>query len=323
MKHLTNEEINEIALTTLTLEAEAIRGLKDYVDENFARCVRLIYESKGRVVITGIGKSAIIGLKIVASLNSTGTPSIFMHAADAVHGDLGMVQPDDIIICISNSGNTPEIKVLLPFIRLSGNKLIAMVGNPDSYLAKQADLVLRTTVNQEVGLNNLAPTTSTAAQMALGDALVVCLLEYRGFTKEKFAMLHPGGTLGKKLFLRVSDIFPNNEKPSVQADADIPSAIIEISSKRLGATAVLDRKRLVGIITDGDLRRMMQSGRPMNELKAADIMTKNPKSVNPEMLVAHALDVMRSNNITQLPVTDGDTYVGVIHIHDILKEGIL
>jgi arabinose-5-phosphate isomerase len=323
MKQLTNEEINEIALSTLASEAEAIRGLKDYVDENFARCVRLIYESKGRAVITGIGKSAIIGQKIVASLNSTGTPSIFMHAADAVHGDLGMVQPDDIIICISNSGSTPEIKVLLPFIRLSGNKLIAMVGNPDSYLAKQADFVLRTTVKQEVGLNNLAPTTSTAAQMALGDALVVCLLEYRGFTKEKFAMLHPGGTLGKKLFLRVSDIFPNNEKPSVQADADIPSAIIEISSKRLGATAVLDGKRLVGIITDGDLRRMMQSGRPMNELMAADIMTKNPKSVNPEMLVAHALDVMRSNNITQLPVTDGETYVGVIHIHDILKEGIL
>lgn len=323
MKHLTNEEINKIALSTLISEAEAIQGLKDYVDENFARCVRLIYESKGRVVITGIGKSAIIGQKIVASLNSTGTPSIFMHAADAVHGDLGIVQPEDVIICISNSGNTPEIKVLLPFIRLSGNKLIAMVGNPESYLAKQADLVLRTSVKQEVGLNNLAPTTSTAAQMALGDALVVCLLEYRGFTKEKFAMLHPGGTLGKKLFLRVSDIFPNNEKPSVQADADIPSAIIEISSKRLGATAVLDGKILVGIITDGDLRRMMQSGRPMNELKAADIMTRNPKTISPEMLVAHALDVMRSNNITQLPVTDGDTYAGVIHIHDILKEGIL
>jgi arabinose-5-phosphate isomerase len=323
MKHLTNEEINEIALSTLVSEAEAIRGLKEFVDQNFTRCVRLIYESKGRVVVTGIGKSAIIGQKIVASLNSTGTPSIFMHAADAVHGDLGIVQPDDIIICISNSGSTPEIKVLLPFIRLSGNKLIAMVGNADSYLAKQADLVLRTTVKQEVGLNNLAPTTSTAAQMAMGDALVVCLLEYRGFTKEKFAMLHPGGTLGKKLFLRVSDIYPNNEKPSVQADADIPSAIIEISSKRLGATAVLDGKKMIGIITDGDLRRMMQSGRPMNELKAADIMTKNPKSINPEMLVAHALDVMRSNNITQLPVTDGDAYLGVIHIHDILKEGIL
>ncbi|MBE0638551.1 MAG: KpsF/GutQ family sugar-phosphate isomerase [Bacteroidales bacterium] len=323
MKHLTNRQISEIAVSTLISEAEAINGLKEFVDENFANCVRLIYESKGRVVVTGIGKSAIIGQKIVASLNSTGTPSIFMHAADAVHGDLGIVQPDDIIIGISNSGNTPEIKVLLPFIRLSGNKLIAMVGNPSSYLARQADFVIRTSVQKEVGLNNLAPTTSTAAQLAMGDALAVCLLEYRGFTQEKFAMLHPGGTLGKKLFLRVSDIFPNNEKPSVQVDADIPSAIIEISSKRLGATAVLNGDQLVGIITDGDLRRMMQGGRPMNELKASDIMTKNPKTISPGMLVAHALDVMRTNNITQLPVTDNNVYLGVIHIHDILREGIL
>lgn len=323
MKQITNEEINAIALNTLVSEAEAINGLKNFLNENFARCVRLIYESKGRVVVTGIGKSAIIGQKIVASLNSTGTPSIFMHAADAVHGDLGIVQPEDIIIGISNSGNTPEIKVLLPFIRISGNKLIAMVGNPDSYLAQQADLVILTTVNKEVGLNNLAPTTSTAAQLAMGDALVVCLLECRGFTQEKFAMLHPGGILGKKLFLRVADIFPNNEKPFVQVNADIPSTIIEISSKRLGATAVLDGDTLVGIVTDGDLRRMMQSGRPMNELKACDIMTKNPKTISPDMLVAHALDVMRSNNITQLPVSDHETYLGVIHIHDILKEGIL
>lgn len=323
MKHLTNDEIHKIAVSTLVSEAEAILDLKEYIDENFTQCVRLIYESKGRIVITGIGKSAIIGQKIVASLNSTGTPSIFMHAADAVHGDLGIVQPDDIIICISNSGSTPEIKVLLPFIRLSGNKLIAMVGNTDSYLARQADLVIRTTVKKEVGPNNLAPTTSTAAQMAIGDALVVCLLEYRGFTQENFAMLHPGGTLGKKLFLRVADVFTNNEKPFVTIDADVPSAIIEISSKRLGATAVLDGDKLVGIITDGDLRRMMQSGRPMNEFKAADIMTKNPKTINPDMLVAHALDVMRSNNITQLPVTNNDTYIGVIHIHDILREGIL
>lgn len=323
MKHLTNDEIHKIAVSTLVSEADAILDLKEYIDENFTQCVRLIYESKGRIVITGIGKSAIIGQKIVASLNSTGTPSIFMHAADAVHGDLGIVQPDDIIICISNSGSTPEIKVLLPFIRLSGNKLIAMVGNTDSYLARQADLVIRTTVKKEVGPNNLAPTTSTAAQMAIGDALVVCLLEYRGFTQENFAMLHPGGTLGKKLFLRVADVFTNNEKPFVTIDADVPSAIIEISSKRLGATAVLDGDKLVGIITDGDLRRMMQSGRPMNEFKAADIMTKNPKTINPDMLVAHALDVMRSNNITQLPVTNNDTYIGVIHIHDILREGIL
>lgn len=323
MNQLNTEEIKAIAADILTSESEAINNLKTFINDSFVKSVQLILESKGRVVVTGIGKSAIIGQKIVASLNSTGTPSIFMHAADAVHGDLGIIQPDDVIICISNSGNTPEIKVLLPYIRLWGNKLIAMTGNPDSYLGQQADLIIRTTVKQEAGLHNLAPTSSTAAQLAMGDALVVCLLELKGFTKEKFAMLHPGGILGKKLYLRVSDLFINNEKPAVHPDADIPSTIIEISSKRLGATAVLDDNRLIGIITDGDLRRMMQSGKPLNELKAADIMTRNPKTIAPDMLVAHALDVMRSNNITQLPVTENDVYLGVIHIHDILKEGIL
>lgn len=323
MNQLNTEEIKAIAADILTSESEAINNLKTFINDSFVKSVQLILESKGRVVVTGIGKSAIIGQKIVASLNSTGTPSIFMHAADAVHGDLGIIQPDDVIICISNSGNTPEIKVLLPYIRLWGNKLIAMTGNPDSYLGQQADLIIRTTVKQEAGLHNLAPTSSTAAQLAMGDALVVCLLELKGFTKEKFAMLHPGGILGKKLYLRVSDLFTNNEKPAVHPDADIPSTIIEISSKRLGATAVLDDNRLIGIITDGDLRRMMQSGKPLNELKAADIMTRNPKTIAPDMLVAHALDVMRSNNITQLPVTENDVYLGVIHIHDILKEGIL
>ncbi len=323
MKRLTSDEIIEIATGTLQAEADAIKNLKGFVDGSFVKCVELIYESKGRVIVTGIGKSAIIGEKLVASLNSTGTPAIFMHAADAVHGDLGIVQPDDVIICISNSGNTPEIKVLLPFIKISGNKLVAMVGNVDSYLARQADLVIKTSVEKEVCPNNLAPTSSTAAQMAMGDALVVCLQKYRGFTQEKFAMLHPGGILGKKLFLRVSDIYPNNEKPAVQVDDDISTSIIEISSKRLGATAVMDGERLVGIITDGDLRRTMQQDKPMSELKAGDIMTKNPKRVNPDMLVAHALDIMRTNNITQLPVIENDTYLGVIHIHDILKEGIL
>lgn len=323
MKNLTSAQVMGLATSTLEAEAEAIAKLRDYVNDDFVKSVELIYQSKGRVIVTGIGKSAIIGHKIVASLNSTGTPSIFMHAADAVHGDLGIVQPEDIIICISNSGNTPEIKVLLPFIKLSGNKLIAMVGNTQSYLANQSDLIIRTSVDKEVCPNNLAPTSSTAAQMAMGDALVVCLQEYRGFTQEKFAMLHPGGTLGKKLFLRVSDIYPDNEKPVVQATADIPSTIIEISSKRLGATAVLDGDKLVGIITDGDLRRMMQSGKKLDELTAGDIMTKNPKRVNPGMLVAQALDLMRSNNITQLPVVEDERYIGVIHIHDILKEGIL
>ncbi len=323
MKKLTAEQVIGLATSTLEAEAEAISKLKSYINDDFVKCVELIFHSRGRVIVTGIGKSAIIGHKIVASLNSTGTPSIFMHAADAVHGDLGIVQPEDIIICISNSGNTPEIKVLLPFIRLSGNKLIAMVGNPQSYLAQQSDLIIRTSVDKEVCPNNLAPTSSTAAQMAMGDALVVCLQEYRGFTREKFAMLHPGGTLGKKLFLRVSDIYPDNEKPVVQATADISSTIIEISSKRLGATAVLDGDILVGIITDGDLRRMMQSGKSMDKLTASDIMTKDPKRVNPEMLVAQALDLMRTNNITQLPVVADEQYLGVIHIHDILKEGIL
>lgn len=322
MKKLTSEQIIGLATSTLEAEAEAISKLKTYINDDFVKSVELIFHSRGRVIVTGIGKSAIIGHKIVASLNSTGTPSIFMHAADAVHGDLGIVQPEDIIICISNSGNTPEIKVLLPFIKLSGNKLIAMVGNTQSYLAHQSDLIIRTSVDKEVCPNNLAPTSSTAAQMAMGDALVVCLQEYRGFTQEKFAMLHPGGTLGKKLFLRVSDIYPGNEKPVVQVTADITSTIIEISSKRLGATAVLDSDNLVGIITDGDLRRMMLSGKKMDKLNAGDIMTKDPKRVNPGMLVAQALDLMRTNNITQLPVVENDRYLGVIHIHDILKEGI-
>lgn len=323
MQSFTDEQIRQTALATLFSEAEAINSLKDFIDENFVKCVRLIYESKGRVIITGIGKSAIIGQKIVASLNSTGTPAIFMHAADAVHGDLGIVQPEDIIICISNSGSTPEIKVLIPFIKLLGNQLIAFVGNPNSYLAQQADLVIRTSVKKEVDSNNLAPTTSTTAQLAMGDALVICLMELRGFTREKFAMLHPGGTLGKKLFLKVSDIYPNNERPAVDKNTDIPSTIIEISSKRLGATCVMDGDKLVGIITDGDLRRMMESGKPMDQLKASDIMTRTPKTVGPDMLVADALDIMRKNNITQLPVVADGQYLGMIHIHDILKEGIL
>ena len=323
MAKITDQEIINIAINTLRSESEAISALTAFVDNSFTQCIKLIYETKERVVITGIGKSAIIGQKIVASLNSTGTPSIFLHSADAVHGDLGIIKPEDIIICISNSGSTPEIKVLIPFIKLMGNKLIAMVGNIDSYLAQQADYIIRTSVEKEVGKSSLAHTTSSTAQLAMGDALVVCLMEYRGFTRDKFAMLHPGGTLGKKLFLRVSDIYPNNEKPAVSVDDDIASAIIEMTSKRLGATCVMQGDNLAGIITDGDLRRMMQSGRSIDKLKASDIMTKNPKTVNPEMLVADALDIMRKNNITQLPVKEKNTYIGMIHIHDILKEGIL
>ncbi len=287
-------EIRRIATETIETEAGAIANLVNYIDDDFAKCVESILLSGGRLIVTGIGKSAVIGSKIVATLNSTGTPSIFMHAADAIHGDLGIIQKDDIILCISNSGNTPEIKVLIPYIKLSGNLLIGLVGNTKSYLAKQADLIIGATVEKEACPNNLAPTSSTTAQMVMGDALAVSLLECRGFTTEDFAKYHPGGALGKKLFLRVSDLYPQNEKPEVDADTDVTNAIIEISTKRLGATAVLEGDKLIGMITDGDLRRMMQSGKPLNEMKARDVMSPNPKTIGPNSLVAHALDVMRS-----------------------------
>ncbi|MCF8364789.1 MAG: KpsF/GutQ family sugar-phosphate isomerase [Bacteroidales bacterium] len=320
---ISTPEIKKSALKTIDLEAQAIAGLAGFIDDDFAACIHLIYNSKGRVIVTGIGKSAIIGEKIVATFNSTGTPAIFMHAADAVHGDLGIVQKDDVIICISKSGATPEIQVLIPYLKLSGNKIIALAGNRDSYLAHQADYLIETTVSQEACPNNLAPTSSTTAQLVMGDAMAVALLELRGFSSEDFALYHPGGALGKKLFLKVADLYINNEKPMVNFDTDIPDAIVEISSKRLGTTAVLKNGKLVGVITDGDLRRMIQSGKPFHTLKAEEVMTKNPLTVSSGILVAKALDIMRSNNITQLPVVDGDEYLGVIHLHDILKEGIL
>jgi arabinose-5-phosphate isomerase len=319
----TISDIKEIARNTIKTEAEMVSKLADYVDDDFAGCVVLIYQSKARVVITGVGKSALIAGKIVATLNSTGTPAIFMHAGDAVHGDLGIIQKDDIIICISNSGNTAEIKVLIPFIRMSGNKLIAMVGNRDSYLARQADFIIETTIEKEACPNNLAPTSSTTAQIVMGDALAVSLLECRGFTTSDFAKYHPGGALGKRLYLRVSDLYTLNERPVVTVNQDISSTIIEISSKRLGATAVMDGEKLVGMITDGDLRRMIQSGKLFNQVNAGDIMSKNPKTIESESLVVNALEIMRANNITQLLVTDNEEYKGVIHLHDILKEGIL
>ena len=321
--HLSRDEIKQIAIKTLRSEAEAVSNLAGFVDEDFLDAIQMIYQGSGRVIVTGIGKSAIIGEKIVATFNSTGTPAIFMHAADAVHGDLGIIQKNDVIICLSKSGNTPEIKVLIPYLKLMGNKLIGFVGNRDSYLARQADYIIETTVKKEACPNNLAPTSSTTAQLAMGDAMAVALLEMRSFSSDDFAMYHPGGALGKKLFLKVSDLYLNNEKPQVQPGTSIPDTIIEISTKRLGATAVMDKGRLIGVITDGDLRRMMQSGKPLDQLTAQDIMTRNPKKVSPDTLVAHALDLMRSNNITQLPVVDEDEYLGVIHLHDILKEGIL
>ncbi|MBK6964340.1 MAG: KpsF/GutQ family sugar-phosphate isomerase [Bacteroidales bacterium] len=320
---MKTEEINPLAQRIIREEAAAIGQLGKYLTSDFEKSVELILNSKGRVIVTGIGKSANIAAKIVSTFNSTGTPAIFMHAADAIHGDLGMIRPEDVIICLSKSGDTPEIKVLVPLLKIMGNKLIALVGNVDSFLARNADLVINSTVDREACPNNLAPTASTTAQLVMGDALAVVLLECRGFTREDFARYHPGGALGKRLYLRVSDIFRNNEKPEVQVNDDMRSVILEISSKRLGATAVLDGEKLAGIITDGDIRRMLHREGPVHLLKAADIMTRDPQTINADILVADALDVMRKNNITQILVLDNDHYVGVIHLHDILKEGII
>lgn len=317
------QEIREIALQTIANESIAIGNLKNSINDDFVRCVEFIIKSGGRVIVTGIGKSANIAAKIVSTLNSTGTPASFMHAADAVHGDLGMIRNDDIIICLSKSGNTPEIKVLLPLLKLLGNKLVAMVGNTASYLALQADLVLDTSVEREACPNNLAPTSSTTAQLVMGDALAVALLECRGFTPGDFARYHPGGALGKRLYLRVSDLYIHNERPVVQVSDDISTVILEISSKRLGAAAVLDNHKLVGVITDGDLRRMLHNHSSVNGVQANEIMSRNPHTIEAESLVSDALDVMRSNNITQLLVTKKSKYVGIIHLHDILREGII
>ncbi len=319
----TAEEINQIAQRTIREEAAAIGQLGKYLNGDFVKSIELILNSKGRVIVTGIGKSANIAAKIVSTFNSTGTPSIFMHAADAIHGDLGMIRPEDVIICLSKSGDTPEIKVLVPLLKIMGNKLIGLVGNIESYLARNADLVINSTVDREACPNNLAPTASTTAQLVMGDAMAVALLECRGFTQEDFAKYHPGGALGKRLYLKVADLFGNNEKPEVQMNDDMRSVILEISSKRLGATAVLDGDKLAGIITDGDIRRMLHREGPVHLLKAADIMTRDPQTINADILVADALDVMRKNNITQILVLDNDRYVGVIHLHDILKEGII
>ncbi len=316
-------ELKEIAKTTIRQEAEAISGLLESIDDDFAHCVDLIYHSSGRVIVTGIGKSAIIAQKIVATLNSTGTPAIFMHAADAIHGDLGTIMKDDIIICLSKSGETPEIKVLVPLLKLHGSLLIAIVGNRNSFLARQANYILDTTIKKEACPNNLAPTSSTTAQLVMGDALAVCLLEQRGFSVDDFAKFHPGGSLGKQLYLRVSDLYVNNLSPKVNLTDDIKTVILEISGKRLGVTAVLDGNRIAGIITDGDLRRMLQKESDIKHTIAADIMNKNPKIIEPGTLVVDALNIMRQNNITQLLIAENGNYLGVIHLHDILREGII
>jgi arabinose-5-phosphate isomerase len=319
--------LNEIILSgkkAIQHEALTIKNLEKYVDEDFANCVQLIYNSKGRVIITGIGKSANISQKIVATLNSTGTPAVFMHAADAIHGDLGIVQKNDIVICISRSGDTPEIKVLLPLVKTMGNKIIAMVSNRNSFLAKQADYILNAYIDSEACPNNLAPTSSTTAQLVMGDALAIALLEYRDFSSDDFAKYHPGGTLGKQLYLTVGDLYRNNEKPQVQESAHLDSVIMEMTSKRLGATAVINTKNeLAGIITDGDLRRMLFSKKPLTNIVAADIMGKNPRTIDENELAVKAFQLMEQNNITQLVVVKNKLYSGIIHIHDILKEGIV
>ncbi len=319
----SRQEIIEIGRKTISAEVEAVRAISDVIGDSFADVVELIYRGKGRVVITGIGKSALVAGKIVSTLNSTGTPAIFMHAADAIHGDLGIILEDDMVICISKSGETPEIKVLVPLLKQRGNRLIAMVGNVTSYLALSSDYILDTTVSKEACPNNLAPTASSTAQMVMGDALAVALLECRGFTSNDFARLHPGGSLGKQLYLKVSDLYVRNEVPRVELTADIRQVILEISNKRLGATAVMDRDKLAGIITDGDLRRMLEKIQDVSGVTAAEIMTRNPKTIEASALVVEALSLMRKHNITQLPVLEKGRYAGVIHLHDILKEGII
>lgn len=317
-----SKAILDIARKTIASEGEAILQLQDFLTDDFSRVVLRILESKGRVVVSGIGKSAIIASKIVATLNSTGTPSIFMHAADAIHGDLGTIQNDDVVICISKSGDTPEIKMLAPLIKQGGNDLIAMTGNPDSFLAHHADYVLNTYVAQEACPNNLAPTTSTTAQLVMGDALAISLLELRGFSSQDFARYHPGGTLGKRLYLRVGDIISQNEIPQVGEETPVKDAIVEISQKMLGVTAVMKGDSIAGIITDGDIRRMLNSHNNIGDLKACDIMSKNPKTVDCDVLAVKALQMMQENNISQLLAKDGEKYAGVVHIHNLIKEGI-
>jgi arabinose-5-phosphate isomerase len=316
--------IIETAKRTLRLEAEAVLGLIDGLDGDFDRFVRMLADGRGRLVVSGIGKSAIIGQKIVATLNSTGTPAIFMHAADAIHGDLGMVCSDDLVMIISRSGESPEIKVLIPLIRNLGNTVVGMVGNLSSFLARQSDIVLNTTVSQEACPNNLAPTSSTTAQLAMGDAIAVSLMELRGFGANDFAKFHPGGALGKKLYLHVSDLCLHNDRPWVRIESTIREVILEMTRKRLGCTAVLDdAENICGIITDGDLRRMMERSDSFQELTATDIMNPSPRTIDAHSLAVDALDLMRKNNITQLLVTQSGTYQGVIHLHDLIREGLI
>lgn len=306
------------------MEAAAIAQLSSLIDKNFERAIDLLADCKGRIVVSGIGKSAIIAQKVVATLNSTGSPAIFLHAADAIHGDLGMVQQEDVVIIISKSGESPEIKVLVPLIKNFGNCLMSITGNTDSYLANKSDFVFDTTVEQEACPNNLAPTTSTTAQLVMGDAIAVCLMEKKGFNVEGFAKFHPGGALGKKLYLRVGDLYVDNEKPEVKTGATIKEVIMEMTKKRLGVTAVTDANgKLAGIITDGDLRRMLEKTDNIQSITAKDIMTQKPKTITAAEMAVNALDIMRKNSITQLVVVENENYLGILHLHDLVKEGLI
>lgn len=318
------DSVRQIALRTIEMEANSISGLASFINADFEKAIAIIANSRGRLIISGIGKSAVIAQKIVATLNSTGTPASFMHAADAIHGDLGMIQQEDVVMIISKSGSSPEIKVLVPLIKNFGNTLIGMVGNTNSFLANHSDIILDTTVKQEACPNNLAPTTSTTAQLVMGDVLAVVLMELKGFNSDDFAKFHPGGTLGKKLYLRVSDLFAVNEKPKVSAAQSLKDVIVEISKKRLGATAVVDEQNnLLGIITDGDLRRMLEKDGNVEKFTAKDIMTKEPKTISADELAVDALDMMRKNEITQLIVVENKKYSGIIHLHDLIREGLI
>jgi arabinose-5-phosphate isomerase len=319
----TSDKIKQYATDTIQSEIAALQKMDSFVDEDFVQSVMLMHEAKGRMVITGIGKSAIIAQKIVATMNSTGTPALFMHAADAIHGDLGMIQPDDVVIVISKSGESPEIKALLPFVKNFGNKVIAICGNKDGYLATHADYFINTTVDAEACPNNLAPTTSTTAQMVMGDALAVSLLQLKGFTDRDFAKFHPGGALGKRLYLTVNDLSSRNARPQVDATASLREIIVEISGKFLGATAVLENGKLIGVITDGDLRRMLENNTNPVDVLAKDICTPNPKSIEDTELAVQALELMRNHDITQLIVTHLGEYSGMVHLHDLVREGLI
>jgi arabinose-5-phosphate isomerase len=320
----TQTTVLNAAIRTIEMEAEAIRQLAGQLDEHFEKAVDCLADCKGRIVISGIGKSAIIAQKIVATLNSTGAPSVFLHAADAIHGDLGMIQQEDVVLIISKSGESPEIKLLVPLIKNFGNTLIAITGNVKSYLAKKSDYILNTAVEQEACPNNLAPTTSTTAQLVMGDAIAVCLMEKKGFDMHDFAKLHPGGALGKKLYLRVADLYVENQKPEVKLDQSIKEVIMEMTRKRLGVTAVtsIDGK-LEGIITDGDLRRMLEKSNSIEHIRAQEIMTRNPKTIRPSEMAVNALDIMRKNEIMQLVVAEDGNYLGIVHLHDLVKEGLI